>query len=125
MRLPSSPLAVFATLCALILPTGAGLTAPIWLMVMGVRLDKAAAIGGEIIGVTVLAAAILFAAYWFLLRPRIEPVRPTVSRDGLPSENTERRDRMVHAVVWALFVLPFMLVVISFIYGQLEKLGLD
>ncbi len=124
MRLPNSPLAIFATLCALIIPAGAGLTAPVWLMVMGVRLDKAASVGSEIVGVTVLACVALFAAYWVLLRPRL--TQAEVKPDGAyaPVDNAAR-DRFVHAIVWALFIVPFVLVIFSFILGQLEKLSLD
>ncbi|RAU22341.1 hypothetical protein CU669_09500 [Paramagnetospirillum kuznetsovii] len=125
MRLPSSPLGIFATLCAVIVPAGAGLTAPVWLMVMGVKLDKAASVGAEIVGVTVLACLGLFAAYWVLLRPRILASLPATS-DGqyAPVDNTAR-DRFVHMLVWVLFILPFILVIVSFIFGQLEKLSID
>lgn len=124
MRLPSSPLAIFATLCAVIVPAGAGLTAPVWLMVMGVRLDKAAGIGAEIVGVTVLACIALFGAYWLILRPRIQASATVVAVEQGPVD-TSARDRFVHAVVWLLFIVPFILVIISFIFGQLEKLSLE
>lgn len=124
MRLPRSPLAIFATLCALFLPAGAGLTAPVWLMVMGVRLDLAAEIGARIVGVTVLACAALGAAYWVVLRPRLEAGLPAVTVD-LGREHNPARDRLVHAIVWALFVVPFVLIIVGFIVGQLEKAVID
>ncbi len=124
MRLPRSPLAVFATLCAVIVPAGVGLTAPIWLMVMGVRLDRAAGIGANIVGVTVLACAALAGAYWVVLRPRLEAARPTASVTYVEQDNT-LRDRMIHAIVWALFVVPFVLIIVGFIVGQLDKISVD
>lgn len=124
MRLPRSPLTVFATLCAVIVPAGAGLTAPVWLMVMGIRLDRAAGIGANIVGVTVLACAALGAAYWVFLRPRLETAR---SLTPIPhaDEDTSVRDRMVHALVWMLFVVPFVLIIVGFIVGQLDKVSVD
>ena len=124
MRLPRSPLAVFATLCSLIVPAGVGLTAPVWLMVMGVKLDRAAAIGANIVGVTVMACVALAAAYWVFLRPRLET---SVAMDPAhyAVEDHTTRDRMIHAVVWVLFVLPFVLVIVGFIVGQLDKVSVD
>ena len=124
MRLPKSPLAIFVTLCAVIVPAGVGLTAPIWLMVMGVKLDRAAGIGANIVGVTVLACAALAGAYWVFLRPRLEQARPANSVTYAEQDHTAR-DRMVHAIVWALFVVPFVLIIVGFIVGQLEKIALD
>ena len=124
MRLPQSPLAIFATLCAIIVPAGVGLTAPVWLMVMGVKLDRAAGIGANIVGVTVLACAALGGAYWVFLRPRIEAARPAASVTYAEEDNTFR-DRMIHAIVWALFVVPFILIIAGFIVGQLEKVSID
>ena len=124
MRLPKSPFAVFATLCAVIVPAGIGLTAPVWLMVMGVKLDRAAGIGANIVGVTILACVALGAAYWVFLRPRLETARPDVAVTYAEEDNSVR-DRMIHAVVWALFVVPFVLIIIGFIVGQLDKISLD
>jgi hypothetical protein len=126
MTLPRSPLAVFLTLCCLFLPTGAGLTAPVWLMVMGARLDVAADVGSRIVGVTILACVALGAAYMVLLRPRIAAARAAAGpvADHGPEDNT-MRDRLVHMVVWVLFVVPFVLIIVGFIVGQLEKLAVD
>ncbi|MDO8606591.1 MAG: hypothetical protein Q7R40_08650 [Phaeospirillum sp.] len=124
MRLPRSPLAVFATLCAVIIPAAAGLTAPVWLMVMGVKLDRAAGIGADIVGVTVLACVALAGAYWVFLRPRIEAARPLVA-GAYADEDTTLRDRVIHTVVWMLFVVPFVLVIIGFIMGQLDKVSVE
>ena len=124
MRLPSSPLAIFAMLCSVIVPAGVGLTAPVWLMVMGVRLDRAAAIGANIVGVTVMACIALGAAYWVFLRPRLAAM-PVVDVSNLPEEDNTMRDRVIHAVVWALFVVPFVLIIVGFIVGQLDKVSVD
>jgi hypothetical protein len=124
MRLPRSPLAVFATLCSVIVPAGVGLTAPVWLMVMGVKLDRAAAIGADIVGVTVMACVALGAAYWVFLRPRLESAASMDPAHYAPEDNTVR-DRMIHAVVWALFVVPFVLIIVGFIVGQLDKVSVD
>ena len=124
MRLPQSPLTIFATLCSVIVPAGVGLTAPVWLMVMGVKLDRAAAIGANIVGVTVLACIALGAAYWVFLRPRLAAM-PVVDPAQYAEEDNTLRDRMIHAVVWALFVVPFVLIIVGFIVGQLEKVSLD
>jgi hypothetical protein len=35
------------------------------------------------------------------------------------------KDRLVHAIVWALFVLPFILIIIGLIKGQLESMAVD
>jgi len=124
MRLPQSPLSIFATLCALIVPAGVGLTAPVWLMVMGIKLDVAAGIGARIVGVTVLACAALAGAYFLVLRPRLEPAAP--AGPDLGREHNPLRDRLVHSIVWALFVVPFVLIILGFIIGQLEKVvGVD
>lgn len=124
MRFPSSPLAVFATLCAVIVPAGVGLTAPVWLMVMGVKLDRAAGIGADIVGVTVMACVALGAAYWVFLRPRLKAVQ-AVDPASFAEQDNSLRDRMVHAVVWTLFVVPFVLIIVGFIVGQLDKLSVD
>ena len=128
MRFPSSPLGIFSCICAVILPAGAGLTAPVWLMVMGVRLDRAAEIGSRIDGVTALACVALAAAYWVFLRPRILAERALAPATG-PDQGREldpARDRMIHLFVWILFLLPFVLIVVGFIVGQLEKVaGVD
>jgi hypothetical protein len=122
MRLPTSPLGIFLIICAVVLPAGAGLTAPVWLMVMGVRLDVAASIGSRIVGVTALACTALGLVYWLVLRPRLAamPVIAAVVADG-PPEDHSARDRTVHALVWGLFLLPFVLVVVGFIVGQLDS----
>jgi hypothetical protein len=128
MRLPSTPATIFATLCALFVPTGAGLTAPIWLMVMGVPLNKAAEVGSRIVGVTVLACGALAAAYFLILRPRIEsnqPSGPALAAEQEPHRHNPRQQRLVHAIVWTLFVLPFVLIIVGFIVGQLDKLSID
>ncbi len=125
MRLPRSPLAVFATLCALFLPAGAGLTAPVWLMVMGARLDRAAEIGSRIVGVTVLACVALVGAYWVFLRPRVEASRLAAAGVVHGAEDNTVRDRVIHAVVWALFVVPFVLIIVGFIVGQVDKIAID
>jgi hypothetical protein len=127
MRLPKSPLAIFGTLCALFVPAGAGLTAPIWLMVMGVPLNKAAEIGARIVGVTALACAALAAAYFLILRPRLETGEAVEHPALTAAEKAGNllRDRFVHMLVWVLFVLPFVLVIVGFIVGQLEKAGID
>ena len=119
MRLPSSPLGIFLVICAVLLPAGAGLTAPVWLMVMGVRLDVAAAIGSRIVGVTALACAGLGLVYWLVLRPRLVAA-PVLAHVDVPEDNSVR-DRLVHALVWCLFLVPFVLVVVGFIVGQLDK----
>lgn len=124
MRLPRSPLAVFATLCSVIVPAGVGLTAPVWLMVIGVKLDRAAAIGANIVGVTVMACIALGAAYWVFLRPRLAAM-PVADAASFAEEDNTMRDRMVHALVWALFVVPFVLIIVGFIVGQLDKVSLD
>ncbi|ARJ67349.1 hypothetical protein WV31_17605 [Magnetospirillum sp. ME-1] len=125
MRLPSSPLGIFLVICAVLLPAGAGLTAPVWLMVMGVRLDIAAAIGSRIVGVTVLACACLGLVYRLVIRPRLVIAAPVMVETG-PLQENPARDRIVHALVWCLFLVPFVLVVISFIVGQLDKaVGVD
>ena len=124
MRLPRSPLAVFATLCAVIVPAGIGLTAPVWLMVMGVKLNRAAEIGANIVGVTVLACAALAAAFWVFLRPRLEAARSADPKTYAEQDHTAR-DRVVHAIVWALFVVPFVLIIVGFIVGQLDKVLAD
>ena len=124
MRLPQSPLAIFATLCSVIVPAGVGLTAPVWLMVMGVKLDRAAAIGANIVGVTVMACVALGGAYWVFLRPRLETA-PAMDPAHYAEEDNTMRDRMIHAVVWALFVVPFVLIIVGFIVGQLDKVSVD
>ena len=40
-------------------------------------------------------------------------------------EDNTMRDRMIHAVVWALFVVPFVLIIVGFIVGQLDKVSVD
>lgn len=125
MRLPSSPLSILATLCSVIVPAGVGLTAPVWLMVIGVKLDKAASVGAEIVGVTVVACIALFAAYWVVLRPRIRAAEPAAANVTYAPEDNSARDHFVHGLVWMLFIVPFVLVIFSFIYGQLDKLSLD
>lgn len=122
MRLPKSPLAVFATLCAVIVPAGVGLTAPVWLMVMGVKLDRAAGIGADIVGVTVLACVALGAAYWVFIRPRLDTAGPSATGTYVEEDNSTR-DRFIHAIVWALFVVPFVLIIVGFIVGQLDKIA--
>ena len=123
MRFPSSPLGIFSSICAVILPAGAGLTAPVWLMVMGMKLDRAAEIGSRIVGVTALACVALAGAYWVLLRPRILAERALAPAAGpdLGREMNPTRDRLVHAFVWILFLLPFVLIVVGFIVGQIDK----
>ncbi|MBI3446011.1 MAG: hypothetical protein HY055_11800 [Magnetospirillum sp.] len=125
MRFPASPLGIFASICAVLLPAGAGLTAPVWLMVMGVRLDRAAEIGSRIVGVTVLACAALAGAYWLFLRPRIQASRALAPAAGpdLGRIDDPVRDRLVHAFVWILFLLPFVLIVVGFIVGQIDKVA--
>ncbi|CUW39042.1 conserved membrane protein of unknown function [Magnetospirillum sp. XM-1] len=120
MRLPSSPFGIFLVICAVLLPAGAGLTAPVWLMVMGMRLDVAAAIGARIVGVTALACACLGLVYWLVIRPRLAVAPPVAVETGPIAENPAR-DRLVHALVWCLFLVPFVLVVVGFIVGQLDK----
>ncbi|KIL99873.1 hypothetical protein CCC_02662 [Paramagnetospirillum magnetotacticum MS-1] len=127
MRLPTSPLGIFLIICAVLVPAGAGLTAPVWLMVMGMRLDVAAAIGSRIVGVTALACAGLGLIYWLVLRPRILAaapltVQPMAAVEG-PAEDHSARDRMVHTLVWCLFLLPFILIVVGFIVGQLDSVS--
>jgi hypothetical protein len=131
MRLPSTPLGIFLVLCAVLLPAGAGLTAPVWLMVMGVRLDVAASIGAEIVGVTVLALAVLGILYRLVLHPRLAAMAP-VAAVGAPATADDEDDvdpahqRLVHGLIWALFLVPFVLIIVGFIVGQLEKVaGLD
>ncbi|WP_096701002.1 hypothetical protein [Magnetospirillum sp. 15-1] len=124
MRLPSSPLGIFLVICAVLLPAGAGLTAPVWLMVMGMRLDVAAAIGARIVGVTALACLCLGVLYRLVLWPRLAAMTvaaPMAAADGALEADNSVRDRMVHAVVWCLFLLPFILIVVGFIVGQLDK----
>jgi len=124
MRLPSSPLGIFLVICAVLLPAGAGLTAPVWLMVMGMRLDLAASIGARIVGVTALACLGLGIVYRLVLRPRLAvlPVAaPIAALEGGAEADSSARDRMVHAVVWCLFLIPFVLIVVGFIVGQLDK----
>ncbi|BAE50153.1 hypothetical protein amb1349 [Paramagnetospirillum magneticum AMB-1] len=91
-------------------------------MVMGVRLDLAASIGSRIVGVTVLACAALALVYRLVLRPRLQahPIAaPVMAADG-PAEDNSARDRVVHALVWCLFLVPFVLLVVGFIVGQLD-----
>ncbi|CAA7627661.1 conserved membrane hypothetical protein [Candidatus Terasakiella magnetica] len=127
MRLPRSPLTIFATLCALLVPAGAGLTAPVWLMVMGVPLHRAAEIGARIVGVTTLACAGLVTAYWIFLRPRITAERLAAGPVHIPARISVNpgRDRMVHTIVWMLFVVPFVLIIVGFIVGQLDQVSAD
>lgn len=112
------------------MPAGAGLTAPVWLMVMGVRLDVAAHYGAEIVGVTVIALVVLGLAYRLILHPRVMAAMPVVA-GGAPMVDEGRevnpaRDRLVHSLIWALFLVPFVLIVVGFIINQLEKVaGLD
>ena len=124
MRLPSSPLGIFLVICAVLLPAGAGLTAPVWLMVMGVRLDVAADIGARIVGVTALACAGLAVLYRLVLRPRLAAMAPPAAEafagaGDVPADPL--RDRLVHAMVWCLFLLPFVLIVVGFIVGQVDR----
>jgi hypothetical protein len=125
MRLPSSPLGIFLVICAVLLPAGAGLTAPVWLMVMGVRLDVAASIGARIVGGTALACAGLGLLYRLVLQPRLAALAPPAPLDGGGGDSAVAadpgRDRLVHALVWCLFLLPFVLIVVSFIVGQVDK----
>jgi hypothetical protein len=128
MRLPSSPLGIFLVICAVLLPAGAGLTAPVWLMVMGGRLDVAASIGARIVGGTALACAGLGLLYRLVLQPRLAALAPPAPPGGGSGGSAAAavaadpaRDRLVHALVWCLFLLPFVLIVVSFIVGQVDK----
>lgn len=117
MRLPSSPLGIFLSICAVLVPAGIGLTAPVWLMIMGMRLDLAASMGARIVGVTVLCCAALALAYRFVIRPRLVPLPTTAAVDDGPVAES----RLVHMIVWCLFLLPFVLIVVGFIIGQLDQ----
>lgn len=124
MRLPSSPFGIFLVICAVLLPAGAGLTAPVWLMVMGVRLDVAADIGARIVGVTALACVGLAVLYRLVLRPRLAAMAPPAAEAfaGAGEASADPvRDRLVHAMVWCLFLLPFVLIVVGFIVGQVDR----
>jgi hypothetical protein len=127
MRLPSTPLGIFLVLCAVLVPAGAGLTAPVWLMVMGVRLDVAASVGAEIVGVTVLACIVLGVLYRFVLYPRLSLAVPvtaggaTMAADETPEPHPQ--SGLVHNLIWALFLVPFVLIIVGFIVGQLEKVA--
>lgn len=117
MRLPSSPLGIFLSICAVVVPAGIGLTAPVWLMIMGMRLDLAASMGARIVGVTVVCCAALALAYRLVIRPRLAlPAAAVAVDDGPVAES-----RLVHMIVWCLFLLPFALIVVGFIIGQLDQ----
>lgn len=119
---------VFAAVCAVLIPAGVGLTAPLWLAFEGLPLHVANRIGVEIVEGTTVVVAVFACLWWFVLRPRIEFIHPVATEDdgeADPAAPMSAKDRLVHAIVWALFVVPFILIIIGLIKGQIEKMAID
>jgi hypothetical protein len=123
MKFRASPGIVIAAICSVLIPAAAGLTAPIWLALRGLPLKVANEVGTNIFGATSVVLAVFLLLFWFVVRPRLD-YSPVVIADETDAERERAevtKGRLVHAVFMLLFVLPFVLVLISVILGQMEK----
>jgi hypothetical protein len=130
-RLPNSPLFILAAILAFVMPAGIGLTAPMWLFAMGMKLDVANTVGLRIIGVTTLMLTLAGGGWMVVVKPWNRPHHPPKpehdedDEDEAAEEEQELsfQDRMIHMIILLLFVVPFALIIIGFIKGQLEALA--
>lgn len=112
MSLLAKPSTTLAALAFGILVFGAGLTSPIWLIVIGDNPIQAIHNGTPIVVMSILG--LMVTAVLAIIAGRLQ--KPLSAQQLAPVQAPKRNHTLVHVVVMLMFIIPFLTIVLGFIF---------